>query len=105
MRLEYDMYGLLFVTTLHSEYLYALIKAKKEDDAAKRKQKKDLKRIVAEEKDSNKPAAWLEKFDYGKGAKNLDQKTLNYLLLEKKAFEAKIKVIKKEMKAMAEAEE
>ena len=28
LKLEYDMYGLLFVTTLHPEYIYALQKAK-----------------------------------------------------------------------------
>lgn len=96
------MYGLLYVTTLHPEYLHVLEKDKKKEDAAKQAQKEKLKKLGVEElgvEESKKAAEWIESFEYGKGKSDkLDPKTVSYLALEKEAFEKQIKKAKKQLK-------
>ena len=46
MRIEFDMYSLLYVTTLHPEYLYVL---KKEKDDQEARQKVEAKFTEPEE--------------------------------------------------------
>ena len=72
------MYGLIYVTTLHPEYLYVLEKDKKEADEAKAKQESEVKTL--EEGKSQEAAEWLKNFKYGKGKyATLDYKTISYL--------------------------
>lgn len=99
LELEYDMYGLLYVTTLHPEYLYVKQKAKKEEDEAK------AKKVTV--KDQRRPNTdWIEGFDAGKGkSKNIDPKVACYLELEKKAFEEEIKKIADTIKEQKKKEE
>ena len=71
------MYGLLYVTTLHPEYLYVLQKKKKDRDEAKA-----LKVTVNE--DVKHCTKWIESFDAGKGkSKNIERKVVCYLELER----------------------
>ena len=81
------MYSLLYVTTLHPEYLHVLQKAKKEQDDAK------LEKLQID-KDKIPSLDWIEGFENGKGkSKNIDHETACYLELEKEAFEERIKKI------------
>ena len=58
MKLEYDMYGLIYLTTLHPEYLYVLKKARQDEDAAK-------KAALAVPNDGkDRSTGWMKKFDH-----------------------------------------
>ena len=88
LQLEYDMYGLIYVTTLFPEYLYVCEKTKKAKDEAKAKI--DAARPPD---DQIVDTTWLKHFENAKG-KKIPQDVARELEKEKHAFEEKIKKIK-----------